>query len=66
MATNDNVSKNRKQEPGSTFSQPDDELVKRNTKHEQETADSRDHDKQSGKGDDLKKPALIKVEPGKP
>jgi hypothetical protein len=58
MPKTDNANRDRKQEPGRKFSQPSDELVKENTKHVQEVADSRDHDKQSGKRGDPKKPVV--------
>jgi len=56
MPKTDHANRDRKQEPSSKFSQPSDELVRENTRHEQEVADSRDHDKQSGKGGNPKKP----------
>jgi len=58
MPKTNNASRDRKQEPGSKFSQPSDALVKENTRHVQEVADSRDHDRQSGKGGNQKKPVV--------
>lgn len=67
MVKSNHTDRNRKQGPGSNFNQPSDELVKENTQHDQEAADSRDHDKQSGKGVGPKKPAPpTKAKPGKP
>jgi hypothetical protein len=66
MAKTDNAGRNPKQEPGSKFNQPSGELVRENTLHEQEVADSRDHDKQAGRGGNPKKAtATAKTKPGK-
>ncbi|HEY8683890.1 MAG TPA: hypothetical protein VIM06_12025 [Rhodanobacter sp.] len=46
-----------KQQDGNHPGHEDAELRKRNARFDQELADSRDHDKQSGKGADPKKPA---------
>jgi hypothetical protein len=56
MAKALDTNQNCKQKPGSHFNQASGELIAQNAQHEQEVADSRDHDKQSGKTDGLQKP----------
>ncbi|WP_143525815.1 hypothetical protein [Rhodanobacter sp. C05] len=66
MTNTNDVSTSRKQKPGGKFDQPSDELITRNTRHRQEIADSRDHEKQSGKGSIRKNKAPdAKSKPGK-
>jgi len=56
----------KKQMQGNNLDQDIPELSKRNAKFDQESADSRDHDKQSGKGSHQKKSVTpVKEKTGK-